>query len=273
MDKKVNIIIVQKRFLSNINKNILDLEKLITNEKIIANSILVLHELSLSKYFCISKNKRNFTYAINEKSLVINKIKNICINNKIFLLFSYFEKENGKYYNSTSLISPKGIIIGKYRKKNLPNELCYHESFYFNTHREPFKVFDIGLCKIGLMLCWDQWYSHSYAELSKLGADIILCPTSIGHTYNNNKKITLANEKEMWEKIIQANSLMNNIPVIISNRFGRESSGRRAISFWGSSFITDADGKIIAKASNNQTLIRKTIDLSNRKKSIQKWQF
>ena len=123
------------------------------------------------------------------------------------------------------------------------------------------------------MLCWDQWYSRSYTELAKLGADIILCPTSIGHTYNNNKKITLPNEREMWEKIIQANSLMNNIPVVISNRFGRESSGKRTILFWGSSFITDADGKIIAKASNNQTLIRKTINLSDRKKSIQKWQF
>ena len=101
------------------------------------------------------------------------------------------------------------------------------------------------------MLCWDQWYSDSYAKLRKLGAEIILCPSSIGNTYVNNNKITLPDEKKMWFNVIQSNSLMNNIPVVIANRIGKEMNGKRLISFWGSSFITNADGAIIVKSLHN----------------------
>ena len=273
MKKKINIVIIQKKFTSTIENNISDLDLLITNKKIAKNSILVLHELTLTKYFCISKDNNNFKYSISNDSVIFKQLKDICIKNKIFLLISYFERFKGKYYNSSSLLSPKGTVIGKYRKKNLPDEQCYHEKFYFNSSSQPFKIFDIGLCKIGIMLCWDQWFSNSYSKLNSLGADIIFCPTSIGYTYINNKKISLSTEKEMWLKIIQANSLMNNIPVVVANRIGKETSGNKTISFWGSSFITNSDGQIIAKAGKSTSLVNGTITLLDRKKSIKKWGF
>ena len=93
------------------------------------------------------------------------------------------------------------------------------------------------------------------------------------HSSINNKKISLSTEKEMWLKIIQANSLMNNIPVVVANRIGKETSGNKTISFWGSSFITNSDGQIIAKAGKSTSLVNGTISLLDRKKSIKKWGF
>ena len=274
MKKELDIIVIQKKFYLEAEKNIDSLEAVINKLDFNNPTIIVLHELSLSKYFCISKSKKNFHEAIDNKSLIMKRIKHICKTNKVFLLFSYFEKINNDYYNSSNLISPKGTILGNYRKKNLPNELCYHELFYFKPNKKQFKVIDIGFCKIGLMLCWDQWYSDSYAKLRKLGAEIILCPSSIGNTYVNNNKITLPDEKKMWFNVIQSNSLMNNIPVVIANRIGKEMNGKRLISFWGSSFITNADGAIIVKSLHNkEDFLKTTIDLSHRKKSIKKWGF
>ena len=97
----------------------------------------------------------------------------------IFFLFSFFEKSKERLYNSVSLISPNGKEVGKYRKINIPNEECYQEKYYFNKPNNKHAVIDIGICKIGLMICWDQWHHETYQQLSKLGADLILCPTSI----------------------------------------------------------------------------------------------
>ena len=273
MEKELNIIVIQKKFPINVRESINYLRSYIGKLKINDPTIVVLHELTFTKYFCISKNKKNFLKAISGKSFILNEIKDICKEYKVFILFSYFEKKGRNYYNTSSLISKNGTILGKYQKKNLPNELCYHEKFYFKSTNKPFKSFNIGICKIGIMLCWDQWYANSYSELCMSGSDIILCPTSIGNTYVKKKKLTLANEKKMWKSVIQSNSLMNNIPVVIANRIGKESTANRSISFWGSSFITNADGVTIAESSGKEGFLRAKIDLSYRRKSIKKWGF
>jgi N-carbamoylputrescine amidase len=188
-------------------------------------------------------------------------------------VFPFYEQTTKNYYNTAIVISPVGKIIGKYHKKYLPNELCYHEKYYFSESSKPSFVIDIGICKIGIMICWDQWHSELYSQLNKLGADLILCPTAIGKTYIDKKLISLPNEKLKWKMVIQANSLMNNIPVVVVNRIGNESKKNRRINFWGSSFITNADGDIIAEALDKAKVIKCTIDLSYRRKAIQKWLF
>ena len=196
-----------------------------------------------------------------------------CKNHKQFLVFPFYERTVKNYYNTAIVISPVGKIIGKYHKKYLPNEPCYHEKYYFSESSKPNFVIDIGVCKIGIMICWDQWHSEPYSQLNKLGADLILCPTSIGKTYINKKLISLPNEKLKWKMVIQANSLMNNIPVVVANRIGSESKKNRRINFWGSSFVTNADGDIITEALDKAKVIKSTIDLNYRRRAIQKWLF
>ena len=270
---KIDIVIIQKKISNDSVINLQEFLILIKKIKVVRQTIVVLHELSFLNYFCIEKNLINRKLSIKTNSRIINEIKKLCIEKNIFLVFPFYERTTKNYYNTAIVISPIGKIIGKYHKKYLPNELCYHEKYYFSESSKPSFVIDIGICKIGIMICWDQWHSEPYSQLNKLGADLILCPTAIGKTYIDKKLISLPNEKLKWKMVIQANSLMNNIPVVVVNRIGNESKKNRHINFWGSSFITNADGDIITEALDKAKVIKSTIDLSYRRQAIQKWLF
>ena len=206
-------------------------------------------------------------------SKIIKDISNLCLKKNIFFLFSFFEKSKDKFYNSSVLISPNGAILGKYRKKNIPNEICYEEKYYFNKSKNRHPVINIGECKIGLMTCWDQWHSESYQQMNKLGADIILCPTSIGSAYQKGKSISLSKEKEKWVNVITANSLMINTPIVIANRSGNEQDKDSMINFWGSSFVTNADGDIIFMNKIKESTDHIIINLVQKNISKKLWSF
>ena len=270
---KIDIVIIQKKINNDSIINLQEFSILIKKIKVVRQTIVVLHELSFLNYFCIEKDLNNKKLSIKINSPIINEMKKLCIEKNIFLVFPFYERTVKNYYNTAIVISPVGKIIGKYHKKYLPDEPCYHEKYYFSESSKPNFVIDIGVCKIGIMICWDQWHSEPYSQLNKLGADLILCPTSIGKTYINKKLISLPNEKLKWKMVIQANSLMNNIPVVVANRIGSESKKNRRINFWGSSFVTNADGDIITEALDKAKVIKSTIDLNYRRRAIQKWLF
>ena len=123
------------------------------------------------------------------------------------------------------------------------------------------------------MICWDQWYSKSYNELSKKKADLIICPTAIGTAFDNNIKISLPNEKDKWINTIVANSLMINTPIVVVNRIGKEIKNNKKIDFWGSSFITNANGDIIYKADNKEGSHKITLDINAEQKYQKMWGF
>lgn len=270
---KINITIMQRPIEKNRNDNFIQIIKAINNISFIRDSILVLHELSYLRYFCIHENEDNKKLAISTNSSIIQIIKDLAIKKNIFIVFPFFEKSKRLYYNSVLVISPKGKILGKYRKINLPNELCYHEKYYFDKPTDIPKIINIGSCKIGLMICWDQWHSSSYKNLVNLGADFIICPTSIGSAFKDNKNISLSGEKNKWLNVIKANSLMNNIPVIVANRIGKESYKNREIRFWGSSFICNANGDLILKCKSKDVFSNAIINLNDRLNYKKDWNF
>jgi len=272
-NNKINIVVIQKKIKNNIDLSIQDFLKTISDIPVKDNTIIVLHELSYLKYIGLNKNKKNKSLAIKLTSNIIKYFCDICKKKKIFLFLPIFENYKNENYNSCVVISNKGKILGAYRKKNIPNEKCYYEKFYFLPSKNNFKIFDIGVCKIGVMICWDQWYANSYATLAKNGADFIICPTSIGWSYFNNKKINLTNEKKQWEMVIKSNSLMNNIPVIVSNRIGTEKAPKHKINFWGSSFATNSHGDIIAQAKNKTQYLRISLNLKEKDNAEKYWGF
>ena len=273
-DKKIDIVILQYSVGDDMNKNLTDMMKNINAIKVTeSTTIVVSHELSYLKYFPITKNSDNKNNAINMSSEVIKDILNLCQKKNIFFLFSFFEKNKDKFYNSSVLTSPNGVVLGKYRKRHIPDEVCYEEKYYFNESKNRHPVIDIGECKIGLMTCWDQWHSESYQQMNKLGADIILCPTSIGSAYHKGKSISLSKEKEKWINVITANSLMINTPVVIANRCGNEKDKDSIINFWGSSFVTNANGDIIFMNKSNKSTNHVVINLIQKKISKKLWSF
>ena len=273
-NKKIDIVILQYSVSNNINKNLIDMMKNINDIEVTeSTTIVVSHELSYLKYFPITKNSGKKNNAINMSSKIIKDISNLCLKKNIFFLFSFFEKSKDKFYNSSVLISPNGAILGKYRKRNIPNEICYEEKYYFNKSKNRHPVINIGECKIGLMTCWDQWHSESYQQMNKLGADIILCPTSIGSAYQKGKSISLSKEKEKWVNVITANSLMINTPIVIANRSGNEQDKDSMINFWGSSFVTNADGDIIFMNKIKESTDHIIINLVQKNISKKLWSF
>ena len=252
----INLILLQYQPLDNISDNISKIELLLKKNNVKENTLVVCPELSLQRYVCITKTKKNIRNAISLDSVEISLIKNIAIKYRIFLCITIFEKLKKKYFNTALIINPEGNIIKKYHKKNIPSEICYEESYYFNKSNNGYQFFSIGVFKIGILICWDQWHSSAYLELKKKDVNLIICPTAIGTCFYKNEKIQIANEKKKWINVIEANSLMNNIPVVVANRIGTEQQKDSSIKFWGSSFITDAHGTSLKRCKSKQDIIK-----------------
>ena len=252
----INLILLQYQPLDNVSDNISKIELLLKKNNVKENTLVVCPELSLQRYVCITKTKKNISNAISLDSEEISLIKNIAIKYRIFLCITIFEKLKKKYFNTALIINPEGNIIKKYHKKNIPSEICYEESYYFDKSNNGYQSFSVGVFKIGILICWDQWHSSAYLELKKKDVNLIICPTAIGTCFHKNEKIQIANEKKKWINVIEANSLMNNIPVVVANRIGTEQQKDSSIKFWGSSFITDAHGTSLKRCKLKQDIIK-----------------
>ena len=252
----IDLMLLQYQPLESIDDNISKIESLLKKNNVKENTLIVCPELSIQRYVCIIKSKKNISNAISLDSAEILLIKNIAIKYKIFLCITIFEKLKDNYFNTALIINPKGNIIKKYHKKNIPSEVCYQESYYFNRSKNRYQFFSVGNFKIGILICWDQWHSNAYQKLKKKDVNLIICPTAIGTCFHKNKKIQITNEKKKWINVIEANSLMTNIPVVIANRIGIEQQKNTSIKFWGSSFITDAHGTSIRRCKLKQQVIK-----------------
>ena len=252
----INLILLQYQPLDNVSDNISKIELLLKKNNVNENTLVVCPELSLQRYVCITKTKKNISNAISLDSEEISLIKNMAIKYRIFLCITIFEKLKKKYFNTALIINPEGNIIKKYHKKNIPSEICYEESYYFNKSNNGYQFFSIGVFKIGILICWDQWHSSAYLELKKKDVNLVICPTAIGTCFYKNEKIQIANEKKKWINVIEANSLMNNIPIVVANRIGTEQQKDSSIKFWGSSFITDAHGTSLKRCKLKQDIIK-----------------
>ena len=269
----INLILLQYQPLDNVSDNISKIEFLLKKNNVKENTLVVCPELSLQRYVCITKTKKNISNAISLDSEEISLIKNIAIKYRIFLCITIFEKLKKKYFNTALIINPEGNIIKKYHKKNIPSEICYEESYYFDKSNNGYQFFSVGVFKIGILICWDQWHSNAYLELKKKDVNLIICPTAIGTCFHKSKKIQIANEKKKWINVIEANSLMNNIPVVVVNRIGTERQKDSSIKFWGSSFITDAHGTSLKRCKLKQDIIKYRF-YKNEQISIKKmWNF
>lgn len=252
----IDLILLQYQPLDDINDSINKIESLLKKNNIKENTLVVCPELSMQRYVCITKSKKNISNAISLDSTEIFSIKNIAIKYRIFLCVTIFEKLKKNYFNTALIINPKGKIIKKYHKKNIPSEICYEEDYYFDKPNNEYQFFSIDVFKIGILICWDQWHSNAYQKLKKKDVNLIICPTAIGNCFHKNKKIQITNEKKKWANVIEANSLMTNIPVVVANRIGIEQQKDTSIKFWGSSFITDAHGTSLKRCKLRQQVIK-----------------
>ncbi len=248
IDRKVNVGIVQMTCSSNPEDN---LRKAIVKIKEAAASgaqIVCLQELFLSLYFCDVEAYENFKLAESVPGPSTDILSKLANELGIVIIASLFEKRaEGLYHNTTAVLDADGTYLGKYRKMHIPDDPGYFEKFYFTPGDLGYKVFDTKFAKIGVLICWDQWYPEAARITSLKGAEMLFYPTAIGWHDSQNEAIN-DEQYQAWQTIQRSHSVANGVPVVSVNRVGREGE----MSFWGGSFITNSFGRVLYKSSHSE---------------------
>jgi len=238
--------------------------------------LVVLQELHQTEYFCQSEDVKFFSYANNYKE-DIRYWASVAKENSVVLVTSLFEKRTaGLYHNTAFVFESNGEIAGKYRKMHIPDDPAFYEKFYFTMGDLGFEPIDTSVGRLGVLICWDQWYPEASRLMTLKGAEILIYPTAIGW-FDSDSQDEKDRQLDSWITIQRSHAIANAIPLISCNRVGFEadSSGvLDGIRFWGNSFICGTQGEILSKASCiKEEIIYANID-NNRTKEVRDiWPF
>ena len=243
--RKVKVAATQMSCTNNIDENIRKAENLVREAANKGAQIILLQELFETPYFCQKEKSDYYTYATElETNKAINHFKEIAKELKVVLPISFYEKKNYARYNSLAVIDASGEILGTYRKSHIPDGPGYEEKFYFNPGDTGFKVWNTRYGKIGVGVCWDQWYPEAARCMTLMGAELLFYPTAIGSEPEDQS----IDSKDHWQTCMLGHAAANLIPVIASNRIGVEEDEDSKITFYGSSFIAGPQGNKIIEA-------------------------
>ena len=240
---------------SNVEKAI----NLIHKSADLGAQIILLQELFETPYFCIDTKNEHFDLAKKlSDQPTIKKMQTIAKEREVVLPISFFEKSGLVYFNSIVIIDADGSIIGHYRKSHIPDFPLYEEKFYFSPGDTGFRVFDTKFAKIGIGICWDQWFPEAARVMALMGAELLLYPTAIGSELDKPD----LDSKNHWQNTMRGHAAANIMPVIASNRIGKESSNDLSMEFYGSSFISNHLGELVSEADReSEIIITHTFDL------------
>jgi N-carbamoylputrescine amidase len=243
--QKVIVAATQMNCSADQDHNIAKAEKLVREAASQGAQIILLQELFQTLYFCQVEQPDFFNMACDIKdSRVVRHFSTVARELKVVLPISFFEKKNLAHYNSVAVIDADGSVLGRYRKTHIPDGPGYEEKYYFNPGDTLFTVWQTRYAKIGIGICWDQWFPETARSLALAGAEILFYPTAIGSEPLNSEY----DSKDHWQTCMQGHSAANMVPLVASNRIGKETIDNSSLSFYGSSFITDNKGQILAQA-------------------------
>ena len=216
--------------------------------------LIVLQELHDSQYFCQTENVEHFELAQNIPGEISQIYSEIALSNNIILVTSLFEKRAPGIYHNTAVVFEKdGSIAGKYRKMHIPDDPGFYEKFYFTPGDLGLEPIQTSVGKLGVLICWDQWYPEAARLMALKGAEILIYPTAIGFDPKDSEE-EKSRQLQAWLTIQQSHAIANGIPVVSVNRIGSEKAkdADTQIDFWGNSFICGPQGEIIYKAEQEE---------------------
>ena len=232
----------------NIDGNLSRAESLVRCAHAEGANIILIQELFATPYFCKDQLEKYFDLAEPlGDSKVIRRMSTLAKELGVVLPVSFFERDNNAFYNSLVVVDVQGDIVSHYRKTHIPDGPGYQEKFYFSPGDTGFQVSETSFAKIGVAICWDQWFPETARSLVLQGAEILLYPTAIG-----SEPVTDWHSREHWQRVMQGHAAANMVPVVASNRIGTEAGESCSLDFYGSSFITDHTGVKIEEASEDK---------------------
>lgn len=229
---------------------------------------LLLPELFESLYFCQEEDYDKFDLAEEFKdSKTIAHFQKMAAKYHIVLPISFFEKAGQVYFNSLAMIDADGKVLGLYRKSHIPTGECYEEKFYFSEGNTGFKVFDTKAGKIGAAICWDQWFPEAARIMALKGAELLCYPTAIG-----SEPVLPKDSRDHWQNVMCGHAAANILPVMAANRVGIEKGKKSQMEFFGSSFVSDEYGNILASLDRKEeNLLSVKLDLEKCNKERRDW--
>ncbi len=236
--------------------------------------LVVLQELHDSLYFCQTENVDNFSLAEpipGEATEVYSSLARLC---GVVLVTSLFERRaSGLYHNTAVVFESDGSIAGIYRKNHIPDDPAYYEKFYFTPGDLGFCPIETSVGKLGVQVCWDQWYPEGARLMALRGADMLIYPTAIGYESSDSPK-ERQRQHEAWMTVQRGHAVANGLPVVAVNRVGHEpdpSGQTGGIEFWGSSFVCGPQGEIIYQASQSEEVTALVEVDMRRTESVRRW--
>ena len=274
MQNKIKVGFIQQHNTNDINDNMQRLKKGIEQLAKQGAQLIVLQELHNSLYFCQIETVDNFDLAEPIPGPSTAFFSEIAAANNVVIVTSLFEKRAaGLYHNTSVVIEKDGSIAGKYRKMHIPDDPAYYEKFYFTPGDLGFVPIQTSLGKLGILVCWDQWYPEAARLMALNGAELLIYPTAIGYESSDVEE-EKQRQREAWTTVQRGHAVANGLPVIAVNRVGFEpdpSQQTQGITFWGSSFVAGSQGEFIYRASETEeecTIVE--IDLQ-RSEQVRRW--
>ena len=274
MEKKIKVGLIQQSNTNDIHANMQQLKANIEDCASKGAQLVVLQELHNSLYFCQTEDTRLFDLAESIPGPSTRFFGDIARSLGIVLVTSLFEKRApGLYHNTAVVFDTDGNIAGKYRKMHIPDDPAYYEKFYFTPGDLGFEPIQTSIGKLGVLVCWDQWYPEAARLMALKGADILIYPTAIGWESSDTED-EKNRQRDAWIISQRGHAVAHGLPVVSVNRTGYEpdpSGQTGGIRFWGSSFVAGPQGEFLAQASDSQeeNLIVE-IDL-NRSENVRRW--
>jgi N-carbamoylputrescine amidase len=255
MPEKFAIGLIQMRCTKDAEGNLARVSAKIREAADRGAQIVCTHELFGSEYFCRTEDAELFNLAEPVPGPATEALATIAKEKKIAIVASLFERRAaGIYHNTCAVLDADGSFLGRYRKMHIPDDPLYYEKFYFTPGDLGFPNFDTRYGRIGVQICWDQWYPEGARMVALQGAQVIFYPTSIGWHPKEKAEFGAA-QLDAWRTIQRGHAIANGVYVAVVNRVGLESNpaaGDPGIEFWGNSFVADPFGKIVAEAANDK---------------------
>ena len=272
--KKLNIGLIQQHNTADIADNIKRLSEGIRELAAKGAQLIVLQELHNSLYFCQEENVDMFNLAEPIPGPSTELFGKLAKELGVVIVTSLFERRAaGLYHNTAVVIESDGTIAGKYRKMHIPDDPAYYEKFYFTPGDLGFKPIDTSVGRLGILVCWDQWYPEAARMMALKGAELLIYPTAIGWESSDTDD-EKSRQRQAWITIQRAHAVANGLPVISVNRVGHEpdpSGQTNGIQFWGSSFVAGPQGEFLFEAPTDSE-ITKIINVDmTRSEHVRRW--
>jgi len=284
MTKKVNIGLVQMSCVAEVEANMEKAIKGIREAAAKGANIVCLQELFTSLYFCDVEDHANFNLAVAIPGTTTDRLAAVAKELGVVIVASLFEKRAaGLYHNTTAVLDADGTYLGKYRKMHIPDDPGYYEKFYFTPgdaspgdasqeqgDGDGYKVFETKFAKIGILICWDQWYPEASRITALMGAEVLFYPTAIGWDCNETDPNVNREQYSAWQTIQRSHAVANGVHVVSVNRVGREADQQ----FWGGSFVANPFGTLLYLGSHDQEEVHvQEIDLNKTEYYRSTWPF